>query len=70
MVHFPGATSKKILHYLDVHPTNSSADSKILHVGVNDLLEDNIKSKIENLEKNLVTMVEKYHTYGVKMYLF
>ena len=51
MVSFPGATSKEILHYLDVHPTNSSPDAVILHVGVNDLLEDNRKSKIENLEK-------------------
>ena len=51
MVSFPGATSKEILHYLDVHLTNSSPDAVILHVGVNDLLEDNSKSKIENLEK-------------------
>ena len=70
MVSFPGATSKEILHYLDIHLTSSSADANILHVGVNDLLEDNSKSKIENLEKNIGSMVEKYHTYGVKMYLF
>ena len=41
MVFFPGATSKKNLHYLDFHLTNSSADTLILHVGVNDLLEGN-----------------------------
>ena len=45
-VSFPGATSKESLHYLDVHLTNSSADAVILHVGVNDLLEDNSQSKI------------------------
>ena len=66
MVSFPGATSKEILHYLDIHLTNSSPDAVILHVGVNDLLEDNSKSKIENLEKNLRSMVDKCHTYGVK----
>ena len=66
MVSFPGATSKEILHYLDVHLGNSSADAVILHVGVNDLLEDNIQSKIENLGKNLRSMVEKCHTYGIK----
>ena len=66
MVSFPGATSKEILHYLDVHLTNSSPDAVILHVGVNDLLEDNSKSKIENLEKNLRSMVDKCHNYGVK----
>ena len=66
MMSFPGATSKEILHYLDVHLTNSSPDAVILHVGVNDLLEDNSKSKIENLEKNLRSMVDKCHNYGVK----
>ena len=57
---------KEILHYLDVHLTNSSPDAVILHVRVNDLLEDNSKSKIENLEKNLRSMVDKCHNYGVK----
>ena len=38
----------------------------MLHVGVNDLLEDNSKSKIENLERNLRFIVDKCHTYGVK----
>ena len=69
MVSFSRATSKETLHYLDVHLTNSSPYAVILHVGVNDLLEDNTKSKIENLEKNLRSMVDKCHTYGVK-YVF
>ena len=30
------------------------------------MLEDNSKSKIENLEKNLRSMVDKCHNYGVK----
>ena len=66
MVSFPGATSKEILHYLDIHLANSFADVVILHVGVNDLLEDNIQSKIENLGKNLRSIVEKCHTYRIK----
>ena len=66
MVSFPGATSKEILHYLDVHLTNSSADAVILHVGVNDLFQDNSQSKIKILGKNLKSMVEKCHTYGIK----
>ena len=66
IISFPGATSKDILHYLDVHLTNSSLDLIILHVGVNYLLEDSSKSQIENLEKNLRSMADKCHTYGVK----
>ena len=60
MVSFPGATSKRILGYLDVHLTNSSADVVILHVGANDLLKDNSKSKTENLGTDLRSMVETY----------
>ena len=66
MASFPGATSKEILHCLDVHLTSSSADAVILHVGVNDLLEDNSQSKIENPGKNFRSMVEKCNTYGIK----
>ena len=66
MISFPGATSNEILHYLDVHLPNSSADAIILVVGVNDLLEDNSQSKIEHLGKNLRFMVEKCHIYGIK----
>ena len=56
----------KINFTLDVHLTDCSPGAVILHVGVNDLLEDNSKSKIENLEKNIRSMVDKCHTYGVK----
>ena len=38
----------------------------ILHVGVNDLLEDNSQLKIENLGNNLRSMVEKCHSFGIK----
>ena len=66
MLSFPGATSKEVLHYLDVHLTNSSADDVFVHVGVDDLSKDNSKSKIEILVKNLRFVVEKCHTYGIK----
>ena len=52
IVSCPGATSKEILHYLDVHQTNFLVYTIILYVGVNDLLEDNSQSKIANLGKS------------------
>ena len=52
IVSFPGATSKEILHYLDVHQTNFFVHTITLHVGVNDLLENNSQSKIANLGKS------------------
>ena len=45
---------------------NSSAYAVILHVGVNDILKDNSQSNTENLGKNLRSVVEKCHTYGIK----
>ena len=69
MVSFPGATSKEILHYLDVHLTNAPADAIILHVRVNNLLEDNIQSKIENLGENLRSTVKKCRTYGIEIFI-
>lgn len=36
---FPGATLKQLLHYLDVDH-ESSADIVILHIAINDLLQD------------------------------
>ena len=65
MISTLGVTSK-ILLYLGVHLTNSSANTVILYVGVNDLMEGNSQSKIENLGENLKTMIEKCHTYGIK----
>ena len=35
MISFPGPTSKEILHYLDVHQTNTFANTIILPAGVN-----------------------------------
>ena len=37
-----------------------------MQVGVNDLLGDNKKKKIENLGKNLRSVVEKCQTFEVK----
>ena len=57
---FSGATSKEILHYLGTQLNNLSANSIILQVGVNKLLEKNYQSSIENLR-------EKNEDHGRKM---
>ena len=38
MVNIPGAISKKILHYLNIHFSNSSTDTVVVHVDVNDTI--------------------------------
>ena len=53
MLAFPGASSKQMLHYLDINLENCNTDTVIIHVGVNDLMHDNSQSNIESLIRNI-----------------
>ena len=66
LISFPGATSKRLLHYLDVHLEDNTTDTVILHVGVNDFLNDSSPECGSKLLENLTKMVNKCHRYGVK----
>ena len=60
MVNFPKTKSKEILHYVYVHLENPfTDDTKMVHVGVNDLLNDYIHPTDENLVKNLDLIEQK-----------
>ena len=50
-----------MLHYIDIH-----LEDKILHVGVNDLLNDNSQSNVDNLISNIHKIVEKCKRLGVR----
>ena len=60
---FPGATSAQLLHYLDVNLDNTT-DTVILHIGINDLLQDMANNN--NFMKNIEKMVQKCRSFGVK----
>ena len=66
LISFPGASSKRLLHYLDVHLEDKNTDTVILHIGVNDLLNDDSPESINQLMGNLKKMIEKCQMYGVK----
>ena len=66
LISFPGASSKRLLHYLDVHLDDKNTDTVILHIGVNDLLNDNSPECVNNLMENLTKMINKCQIYGVK----
>ena len=53
MLNFPGSSSKQMLHYIDIHLEDKSIDTVLLHVVVNDLLNDNSKSNVGNLMSNI-----------------
>ena len=65
MLNFPGSSSKQMLHYIDIHLEDKFIDTALLHVGVNDLLNDNCKSNVDNLMSNIYKIVEKCKRVGV-----
>lgn len=60
---FPGATSKQLLHYLDVN-IEDSTDTVLIHIGVNDILQS--VSNMDRLLLNVREMVRKCRLFGVK----
>ena len=66
IVSFLDATSKEILHCIDIHLANASTDMVVEHVGVNHLINDNMHLNIDNLVKNLISVVQKCNFLGVR----
>ena len=62
---FPGCNSKEILHYIEPTLETGFYDNVILHVGVNDLLNDKLSRSNDNLMSNLVNIVNKCKSFGV-----
>ena len=63
---FLGATSKQLLHYLDVNLQDKIAESVILHVGVNDVLQDSRETNTYSFFNNVKKMAKKYRSYNKK----
>ena len=68
IINFPGVTSKEILHCLDIYFANSYTDMVVIYVVVNDLINENTHLNIDNLVKNLISIVQKCNNFGVKKY--
>ena len=66
---FPGATSRQLLHYLNVN-LDSTTDTVLLHIGINDLLKDISIDNFINFMKNAEHMVQKCRGFGVKSVFF
>ena len=50
--YFPGATSTKLLHYIDATLEESNSEVAVIHVGVNDLLNSNYS--VDKLLENII----------------
>ena len=59
MLNFPGSSSKQLSHYIDIHLEDKSIDTVILHVGLNNLSNDNSQPNVDNLVSNIHKMRAK-----------
>ena len=62
---FPDGTSNQLLHYLYVNLQDNNTESALLHVGVNDVLQDSTET-INNFFNNVHDMAKKYCSYNMK----
>ena len=67
---FCGCDSKEMLHYVEPPLETGYYDTEIVHAGVNELLNDKSANNTYNLTSNLVNIVKKCNSFGVKNYLF
>ena len=66
---FPGGTSKELLYYVEPTLKNKKFDDALLHVGVNDQLNDESQDCVQNLLDNLKQIGLKCKSPGVKRIL-
>ena len=66
MLNFPRSSSKQMSHYNDIQLEDKSIGTVILHVGVNDLLNGNSQSDVDNLMSNTHKIIEKCKQVGVR----
>ena len=66
---FPGGTSNELLYYVEPTLQNKNFDDALLHVGVNDLLNDESQDSVQNLLDNLKQIGLKCKSAGVKKVL-
>ena len=63
---FPYTTSNQLLHYLDVNLQDNNTESVILHVDINDVLQNSTETNINSFFNNVREMAEKFRSYNVK----
>ena len=62
---FPGSRSKKLLYYVEPTLKSKNFDAALLHVAVNDLLNDESQDSVQNLLDNLKQIGLKCKSAGV-----
>ena len=63
---FPGATLEQVLQYLDVKLRMYGSKTVIIHVGINDLLNDYGDLNVNKVLKNFHAMIKKCRDFDVR----
>ena len=63
---FPGPSPGEPLHYMDPALAEGNYDTAIVHVGINDIINNDSAAKVENLLLNLEKIVIKLKKYGIE----
>ena len=69
MKSFPGGTSKELPYFVEPTLKNKKINDALLHVGVNDLLNDERQDSVQNLQDNLKPIGLKCKSARVKKVL-
>ena len=67
--HFPGASSKNSLHYIDPTLEEQNFEAAIIHSGINDILYVSSSRQINSLLQNIKEIGKECKSYKVK-YVF
>ena len=67
--HFPGASSKDFLHYIDPTLEEQNFEVAIIHIWINDILYDSSSRQMNLLLQNIREIGKKCMSYNVK-YVF
>ena len=54
----------ELLHYMDLTLAEGNYDTAIVHVGINDIINDDSSTKVENLVLNLEKIVIKLKNWN------
>ena len=67
---FPRHNMGELLYYMDPTLGEGSYDTAIVHIGINDIINNDSSTKVENLVLNLEKIVIKLKKYGIKNLVF
>ena len=62
----PGGTSGELFHYMDTTLAEGNYDTAIVHIGINDIINNDSSTKVEDLVLNLEKIAIELKKYGIK----